>query len=482
MTTRKKRIVSRLNTGLTLVLAVLIALMVNYLSFQLFVRKDLSATRMYTLSDRTVSMLNRLDRPVQVTVFFQPDHLLYEDIHNLLREYQFHSRHLQVQWVDPNRDLALTEELAARYGVTEPNVVVFDSRGRNKYVRSDEIAVIDASSGIERVVALKGEQAFSSAILTVISEAVPSIYFLTGHGQRDIHDFDRRTGFSGVARLLERDNLDVKQLLLSRERQIPDDCAVLVIAGATHSMSRAEADLIGAWLRRGGRLMVLADAGRTIGIESLLREWGVVLRDDLVIDLERTLTGREVVVSAYNSRHPITARLGTTAAIFHRPRSVEPDYERARPDAVDRPQAEPLAFSSEKSWSETQLDQSPPRFDEGTDDLRGPISLAVAVERGAATELLDIQLRPSRVVVFGDSGFVSNGGLTGGDISLFMSSLNWLLDRDALMAVAPREVEDVRLHMTRSDLRKLRRILVGVIPAAVLIPGVLLWIIRKRQT
>jgi len=243
-------------------------------------------------------------------------------------------------------------------------------------------------------------------------------------------------------------------------------------------MSKAEADLINVWLRRSGRLLVLADSRKESGLEPLLREWGVLLRNDIVLDPARTLTGREVFVSAYTT-HPVTKKLSTTAAIFHLPRSVEPDV--AQSASADRPNVTSLAFSSESSWSESQPEESPAQYDENADrrDPRG-ISLAVAVEKGATAGRLDMQIRPTRMIVFGDSGFVSNGGLTGGDTSLFMSSLNWLLDREQLMAIAPKAVEDTRLKLTRDDIQKLFWSVVLGIPLLTAFPGLILWIRRRK--
>lgn len=468
-----------LNTSAALFLALMIVLMLNYLSFRHYSRTDWSRTHFYQLSSKTIGLLEGLRTPVGITVFFQPGHVLYEEIHNLLREYQFHSGALNLQWVDPDRDLTQTEELSLKYQVTDPNVVVFDCAGRKKYVRADEIADLDSSEGIDRIRTFKGEQAFSSALQGVVQETVPVVYFLTGHGERDIGDFGRRTGFSGAARLIERDNMEVKPLRLSSEKQVPPDGAALIVAGASQSMSKPEADLIAVWLRRSGRLMVLSDAGQTSGLEKMLQDWGVRLRNDVVTDPDRTLTGREVFVSAYN-RHPITAKLGATAAIFNLPRSVEPVEAKPKAMSADRPQITPLALSSKTSWAETQLDQVPAKYDPLTDDLSGPVSLAVAVEKGDTTGLLDIQIRPSRLVVFGDSDFVSNSGLTGGDISLFMSSLNWLLDREQLLAMAPKEVQDTRLQLTRGEIRLLFWGVVGILPALAALLGLAIWLRRRK--
>lgn len=477
MKTRRHRLWINLNTGTALLLAAGIVLMINYLSIRHYYRADLSRTQRYALSPKTTSLLKSLSEPVNITVFFQPGNVLYEDIHNLLREYQFHSKLLNIQWVNPDRDIALTEEMAVKYQVTEPNVVVFECGENTDYVRKDEIARIDGSSGVEKIISFRGEQAFSSSILGVAQQTVPAVYFLTGHGERDIDNFDRRTGYSGIRQLIERDNMDVHTLELSVDRQIPEDCAALIVAGATQRMSETEADMIAAWLSRSNRLMVLADAGRTTGLEPMLLDWGVQMDNRLVIDVEQTLTGLDVAFYP-NDTHPSTKALGKLRAYFHRPCMVEP-YT-AGSSTADRPQVTSLATSSQKSWLESQPNQTPAKFDANTGDRPGPISMAVAVEKGATDGRLDMQIRPSRIIVFGDSGFVSNGGLTGGDSSLFMSTLNWLVDREQLMEIAPRSVDDTRLQLTRSDTRILFWSMVGGIPAAVAFLGFILWLRRRK--
>jgi ABC-type uncharacterized transport system involved in gliding motility auxiliary subunit len=478
MKNRRHRLWIGLNTSAALLLALAVTLMVNYLSFRHYYRTDWSRTQLYTLSAKTAGLLESLEKPVDITVFFQPGNVLYEDIHNLLREYQFHCPLLNIQWVDPDRDLAQTEELAVKYQVTDPNVVVFDCEGRSKYVRIDEIADVDKSSGIDRIRAFKGEQAFSSALQGVVQKTVPVVYFLTGHGERDITSFDRRTGFSGAARLIERDNVQVKPLLLSADKQIPADCAALIVAGASQSMPKTEVDMISVWLRRSGRLMVLTDAEQTSGLEEMLQNWGVLLRKDVVFD-QVTLTGLDVAFYP-SGKHPITEKLGKIQAYFHMPRSVEPDNTQTKALAADRPKVTPLALSSKNSWSETQPDQVPAKYDPNTNDRRGPVCMAVAVEKGDTSGLLDMKIRPSRMVVFGDSGFVSNGGLTGGDSSLFMSALSWLIDREQLMAIAPRAVDDTRLKLTPEKVRLLFWSTVGIIPALTALLGTALWFRRRK--
>jgi ABC-2 type transport system permease protein len=276
-----------------------------------------------------------------------------------------------------------------------------------------------------------------------------------------------------------RDNLEVKELMLNAEDRVPQDAALLIIPGPSKVMDAVEAEMVEDYLSRGGRVMVLLDALKETGLEPMLRRWGVALRNDFVVDPENTLRGSDVHVRRYNP-HPITMQMQSLVQ-FILPRSVEPLAEAAEGAASeDRPLVVPLALTSDKSWSETQVEESSAKFDEGTGDRRGPFSLAVAVERGAAQKMLDVQIKPSRMVVFGDADFVCNGSMVGGNEDLFMNALNWLLDRDELMVIAPKPIEEVRLSLTRSQLRRMFWINVGGIPFVAVLVGLAVWFMRRK--
>ena len=476
----KRKFAISVNTLVALGLAVLLVLMVNYVSYRHNVRLDWSRSRYYSLSDKTLSLLSGLTNRIDVIVFFQPGHNVYEDVHNLLKEYEYASPLLRVEWVDPDRDLARTEELMRKYQVDQANVVVFDAGGRSKYVSAREIADYDYlpvqfGQAPERI-AFKGEQGFSSAIQSITESRRPVVYFLRGHGERDVESFNRSAGYSSIAQEIKRDNVDVRTLTLGEAQAIPGDCDALVIAGPEKRISDQELDIIRNYLEQKGRLLVLLDAMTQTGLDPLMADWGIRLADDVVVDATRTLSGRELFITKYEP-HPITGRLKSETSILYLPRSVEPAESAEAGSAPDKPRVMPLAACSDAGWAESDLAQNPMKFDAGA-DRPGPVAVAVAAERGPVPGI-DVQIRPTRVVVFGDSDFVSNAALTGGNSDLFLSALNWLLERAELMAIAPKPVEQNRLTLTDIQLRMLHWIVVIVLPLLVAVAGSLVWLRRR---
>jgi ABC-type uncharacterized transport system involved in gliding motility auxiliary subunit len=477
-----KRVLSNLNLVAALLLGFILVQMINFIALNNAQRWDWSGRQYFALSEKTVNLLSELEQQVEVTVLFQREHALYSDVRNLLEEYQYKSRNIHVAWVDPQRDLSQTEKMVEKYGISEAQVVIFDIDGEHIVVRESDIADYQMLKGRRKPVisAFKGEQAFSSAIQGLVQGETPVVYFLVGHGERQVTEYDQISGYSTIGGLIFNDNLEIRELMLNAEKRIPDDAAALIIAGPSKLMSTIEAEMIENYLNRSGRVMVLLDAMKETGLEDMLRRWGVALRDDFVLDPENTLKGSDVYIRTY-IEHPITLQMSGAGARFHLPRSVEPVMlEAGKSESGDRPSVMPLAMTSEQSWSETQVDESPAKYDENTADLRGSFSLAVAVERGAIEEVLDVQIRPSRMVVFGDSDFVSNGALTGGDQDLFMSALNWLLDREELMAIAPKPIEQIKLNLTRKQLNHLFWINIAGIPSIAGVAGLMMWLRRRK--
>ena len=90
-------------------------------------------------------------------------------------------------------------------------------------------------------------------------EAKKTVYFVTGHGEASIAEADR-TGYSIAKQGLEEQNYIVKDLLMVHMGQIPDDVAVVVIAGPRKELL----NLHGPPMEQGGHLLLMLNP-ETIG-------------------------------------------------------------------------------------------------------------------------------------------------------------------------------------------------------------------------
>lgn len=479
---RGRRLATSVNLCVAMALAVAALLLFNLLASHYYRRWDLSETGFYRLSPRTEGVIQGLSVNVDVTAFFQKNHPLYEDVRLLLETYRAVADRakpvrLKVEFVDPDRDLGRARELAARYDLHQANVVVFDAGGRRKYVEAKDLTDVEytlrgTTSLDTRVVGFKAEEAFSSAIVSVSHTTVPVVYMLSGHGECDPMDYGQYFGYSSIARAIRRDNIALKTLTLDQSG-VPKDAAAVIIARPERRLSPAELDLLSAFLNNGGRMICLLDPGVRTGLEPLLLEWGVKLSADVVVGA--TWTGRELLISDYGD-HPVSRHMRKLVTVFYTPRSVEPLT--AETSGADRPRATALALTTEQSWAETDLKQHPRKFDAAV-DRRGPVSVAVAVEKGSGAA---VGLRPTRIVVFGDSAFVANDALdsgSGANRDFFLGAVNWLLERETVLAIGPKKPGVWSLDMDRDGLRMAYIWIVGVMPSVFAVLGLIVWFRRR---
>ncbi len=471
-----------LNAAVSVLLAAVLVLMVHYISGKHWLRVDLSRSQYYGLSEGTLHLLENLESEVKMIVLAGSEHDLARDARILLREYEHASPRVQVEYVDPNRDLARTRELAVKYFVERSDIVILIAGDRRKIVALDELADYDyspAESGLPRkMAAFRGEQAISSALQSLAAMQDPVVYFLAGHGEARIDSYDQYFGCSIIARTLRRENIQARTLAFEEGAGVPVDCAVLIVAGPSRRLARVEINMIKTYLANSGRLLLMLDSGVETGLEEMLAGWSVLLANDRVVGT--TLTGRELVISEYGD-HAITRHLDNVRTVMNVPRSVRPAVtdDPAGTRAADKPLLTVLATSSPKGWAEMTLDQNPPVFDDEI-DRSGPIPVAIAVEMGALKGV-DVELKSARMVVLGDSSLVSNGALLAGyNTGFFIGALNWLLERGSSLDISPKRPVALRVMMTLAQARLACWVVAVAVPAAVLIIGFVVWVVRRR--
>ena len=87
---------------------------------------------------------------------------------------------------------------------------------------------------------------------------------------------------------------------------------------------------------------------------------------------------------------------------------------------------------------------------------------------------------PARVIVIGDSDFVSNAQLDSiGNRDLALASVYWLLDEERLIGIGPKPVASLRLRLTREQLLGAFWICFAGLPLLLLLLGLGVWWTRR---
>lgn len=481
----RRQSLTGLHAALAVLLFLVLMILLNVLAARHPLRVDVSRAQFYALSGKTHALLDHLEGPVHATVFIQPGHevyhALYDDTLNLLAEFAYASGgQFTVEAVDPDRYPGRAEAIMTRFELDRANVVLFEQGERFEIVNAEAIMEMDylpvAQGGLPRPVAFHGEQVFSSALFALTQSRIPKVYFTQGHGERDFDDHDPYVGLSRIGREIRRDQIELASLDFADRSTLPDDIDALIVAGPTRAYAAAEIERIATYANRAGSLILMLSADTSAGFSDTLVAWGIRGEDNVLVDPVRTVSGYDVVISSY-IEHPITRHLMDLNCIFYWPRALPLLAHEDDIPPVDKPRATALAVSSSRAWADYDLDQRPYQYDAGR-DLKGKMPVAVAVERGAGTST-EMSVSKSRIIVFGDVDFIANSGISGANSDFFMQALNWVLEREQLLEIAPKPVEEVRLIISRKHLDRLFWSVVFGLPGLTALAGLLVWWRRR---
>jgi hypothetical protein len=486
--------VNAVNRWTSLALLAVVLALCNYLSARHYRRGDWTRARVFSISDKTVQVLETLDKDVKVTALMLPagrgEESVYDEVKETLTRFERYSKRVRVEHLDLDRDRTRADLLFKKYkinsdDVSQGGVVVFESGDRNKYVTRDEMTEydMDPQTGARSLKAFKGEGAFLSAMRTVTESSQAVLCFTGGHGEAEIDSYEA-DGFAYLDEELKRDNYKTREL---EARALeggnpPPGCDVIVVGGPQRAFAATEAAALESHLQAGGKALLLlgpvfergVSAFVRVGLEEVAERWGARLGSNVTLD-EVAVVGEQPLVTwgtleGYGD-HPVVRGLRGKPTVWSLAREV-----RAAPREGIAPTE--LVRTSDKGWGEASLaalrGEAEPRFDAAT-DVKGPVPVAVAAEDGA---------KGGRIVVMGSAGFIANARLSGlirdYNRDLVLSAVAWLAKKEALVAVGPKNPENFKLALTADQALDVFYLSLIGLPGLGLIAGAIIWW-RRRQ-
>ena len=463
-TRRQARYGTLMGVSIVVVLGILVA--INYIGARQNKRWDLTANKQFSLSDQTRNVLQKLDSPLNIMVFTREND--FQPFKDKLKEYEYVSKKVTTDYIDPDKK----PSVASQNQVQAYGTILFKYKDRSERITSDS------------------EQDITTAIIKVVQGTTKKVYFTAGHGEKDATAGDR-DGYKAIADSLAHENYTVDKLVLAQAGSVPDDAAVLVIAGPKTDFFPDEITALKTYLGKQGKLLMELDPPDKVdsppltNLIALAHDWGMDVGNDMVVDVsgmgQLIGTDASVPVAASYPSHAITKEFKFLTA-YPSARSVT-----AVSGGVNGHVAQGFVETSPRSWAESDLKSmlttGKVSFNAASGDKQGPISVAAAVSApststaGAATEGPKPE---TRVVVFGDSDFAANSGLgIQGNRDLFMNTVGWLSQQENLISIRPKEPDDRRLTMTAAQQANVTWFSLFILPGLVFFTGVYTWWRRR---
>lgn len=443
------------------VLAILIAVNVLVSALPAALTKyDISSAKLYSITSNTKVVVNALEEDVTIYWIVQSG---AEDavIENLLSKYESLSDHISVVKRNPDVYPTFAEQYTDE--TVQNNSLVVECGDRSRFIGYDDIYVQEADIySYSYNTSFDGEGAITSAIDYVVTEDLPQLYLLEGHGEQELP-----ATFSDQ---IEKENIEVNTLSLLTVDEIPEEADCIMIYAPTSDISAEEKDMLTAYTQSGGKLLVAAgpvEDGSLDNLYSLLTDYGVEPCEGIVVEADREhYTLQPYVLLPDMASHAITDSLIEEHYYPNMPISLGLDVSGAD-SAVTA-----LMTTSDASFSKIagyDLDT----YEKEDGDIDGPFAVAVSVDCGSGGQM----------VWFTSSVFLEdmyNAFASGSNSDLAMNALSSLIGEREAMAIRSKSLNYNYLNISSSTASLLKVLMIGVFPLAYLGIGISV-IVRRRR-
>ena len=462
----------KLNVTLPLIAGILI--LVNLISYQLFVRLDLTEDSRYTMGKATANLLKNLDAVVSIKVYFSqevPPELvkLRRDVQELLLEYENRSGgNVVYEFINPNE----TEESEAevqKKGIS-PIIVNMRERDQTKQLRVYMGAILSYEDRQENIPFIRPndsyEYIFTSAIKKVSVRNKPKVAILQGKGLPPINELFQLSEKLSVL-------YDVEPYTISDNTPISSEYKVAALINPKDTLPANYFEVMDDFLSSGRGIFIgynnlegdLSGGGSLlqaddIGVTSWLSEKDIEIDGRFLIDeqcgqvsisqQQSFFTFQTAIDFPYFptitefSEHPISKGLEILNLTFTS--SVQLPSQK---DSLKK--IVPLAYSSKNSGY-----ISPPAYidinKEWTKNDYPEESQPIAI---AAEGALTSSNTPTKMVFVGNGDFIVNeGGPQGGrylpedNINFAVNAIDWIADDTGLIdlrtkTITSRPLDDI---------------------------------------
>lgn len=456
------------------VIAVALAVFVNLFAAELpsaYMEIDMTASKLYSLTEDTKSFLKDLDKDVEVYVIESKENA-DSTVAETLKRYEDATGHVKVEYKDP----AVNPSFYQQY--TDENIsrgsLIFACGDTSKVVDYSDLyeSEIDYNTYSQQTTGYDGEGQITSALQYVTNENMPVIYQITGHGE---------TGLSGsFSEAAQKANVTLKTINLLETDAVPEDAQAVIINGPSSDFSGDDADKMIAYLNAGGNVLATVNAqaeGELSNFNRILKAYGVSLVKGVVAEGD----------SGHFYQNPFyllpevestdyTASAGSNYIFAPYARAV------SYPESGDEILYTALLSTSDAAVAKADTANAKTyEYEDG--DEKGPFTIAVAAVKSAQE---DDEGTAGRLLVYGSMEIFSENAdqmVSGSNSGIFADALKQMVNTDdmASIVIPVKSYDNSSLMVSAFAGRLTGLCMVIVIPVILLAAGVVVWIRRRRR-
>lgn len=440
---------------------------------------DFTANKLYKLTDESLKQTANINKDVTVYVLtdestFESINDYYLQINKLLHEFEKNSEHITLEYITPASDPTFAQKYSDINWYTSSYVMLVECGENYIGVQEEDLFEYtqDESSGEYVVSDQKLEQALLSAILNVMTTNTVGVTFL---------ELDTNVDPTYFMSVLSNNAFNVGSVSLLSEA-IPEDSKFVVMYAPTSDIGTNEYEALTKWLENDGEyghtLVYIANPlkyTQTPNIDLLLENWSMVVTDGWVYEQDESymsLYADEPQIATLfnyeNAEFTKTLRSTSLPVIISRCRPIEIIDSGASTMLTTSESAVICPFSADASWTPSQ--EQPQKLNGAAISTHGNEDFT----------------KKSNIIAIGSVDAFSDVALTSANVNnleYFLNMFNTIADRENIaLTIEGKPLYENELGTTSASTINALVVLVRyIIPIAVIIAGIAMWIYRRKK-
>lgn len=423
---------------------------------------DISDTNIYEISSKSQKLLKNLKNDVNLYVIAEKGST-DDRIKTFITKYASLSGRLRVEWIDP----VLHPSALTKYD-TEKNSIVVSCKAtdRQTSISFDDILVTESSYYNTSSSATKfdGDGQLTSAVDYVTNTKEYKAYYTAGHGETALS--------SSVTGLMEKSRISVSELNLLTASSIPDDCDLLILNGPTSDLTKDEAKVLTAYLKKGGNVMsLLAYTDKSMTrLYGIFEDYGMKVANGYIADAERCYQGNYYyLIPNLSVSGDMASGISSNSVLVVNSKGM------TQTDPVrDTINVESFMTTSENGCAVTEKKQT-----QGTYILGAAATESVTVKDSGGKK----KKKDSRLTVYGSNMLIdaqiTESFSTLENLTLFMNSVTANLDSADNISISPKSLQVTYNTIAHPGIFSI--LIIFVIPSVVIAGGFIIWFRRRRR-
>lgn len=443
-----------------------------------YTKIDVTKQHFYSITNNTKELLSNLQEDVTLYVL-AAEAKQDKTVKQTLGRYASY-KHVKVEY----KDTDTYPNFASKYTDTSlsENSIIVVCGDKSKAIDYNQLYETQTTSNYEtQVTGYDAEGQLTSAIAMVTSDNIPKVYVIEGHDEQGLSD-----EFSDA---LSRENVQAENLNLLTCDAIPDDAECVMILGPSTDFNDTETQMLRDYLASGGNAYILPGYPDKSypNLESVMKDYGIETMKGMVVDTDR------------NSYTQLPYLLIPTVKSTDMTKEIAGSYVlsaystglKKASDKSDDVTLTTLLTSGDSAICKTDFENMQ-SYDLEDGDVEGPFLLGVWAKKNVdvqttatdATESSADSSNTSNMVVFASSIMANKQAdsiVSGNNQKLFQAVMSKLVNHTTTISIPVKSYSIDYLTVPMSDVVWKGIVLTIVIPVAMFIAGIVIWIRRRKH-